>query len=215
MSTAIRRVRAVLNYGSKKNFALLIIIAKAIYAKMMASQTVYLNSATLLGTLQSQTTALVTAQDAVNNHMPKASGPRNVARDNLLTTMELLLKLVQALADAAPSGEGAVIIEGAGMAVAAVTIPPKPMLAAKLSTLAGVVILIANASLLSTSKRKKTYGWMYTLDGKTWIAAPSTPVAHTSITGLPSMTTVGFRVNVTDTLTATDWSQTVSIMVIH
>ena len=211
--TTAHKHRAVLKYGSKHNFALILMLAKAIYAKMSASAT-FVSALALLATLDTLTTAFSKAQDAVNNRIPKASGVRNAARDKLLTNLKELLTLVQGLADAATPEEAVVIIEAAGMTVAAIPTHSKPILSANLGVLAGVVLLVANARLLNKSKRSKSYGWEYTLDGgKTWISAPSTGVAHTSISGLPPLTMCGFRVNVTDMLSVSEWTQVVSILV--
>jgi len=78
-------------------------------------------------------------------------------------------------------------------------------------------IKVANAykrhRLISKSKRAKTYAWSYSVGGKTWIMATSTPIASTTITGLPPLTLVGFRVIVSDSLTVGQWSQVTSIFV--
>jgi hypothetical protein len=99
------------------------------------------------------------------------------------------------------------------MHLAAVGTRAKPILAAGLGTVSGLVILEANRGLLNKSKKAKFYEWQYTLDGKTFLAAPTTAKVRTSIAGLPPLTTVGFRVRVTDTVTVGEWTQVVSILV--
>jgi hypothetical protein len=46
-----------------------------------------------------------------------------------------------------------------------------------------------------------------------YINEEPTPVAHTSISGLPTMTEVGFHVVVKDATGTSAWSQTVTIFV--
>jgi len=100
------------------------------------------------------------------------------------------------------------------MKAAASGVRAKPIVAAKRAVTPGVVNLFANARLLSTSKRKKTYTWQSTLDGQTFSSAGTTAYARTTVTGLPLLTTVGFRVRVT---VGNDepgpWTQVVSILV--
>jgi hypothetical protein len=100
------------------------------------------------------------------------------------------------------------------MRAAAAGVRAKPMLAAKLTAQPGVVGLVANAGLLSTSLRKKTYTWQSTLDGRTFNAAGSSAYARTTVTGLPLLATVGFRVCVTvGDGEPGPWTQVISIVV--
>jgi hypothetical protein len=73
----------------------------------------------------------------------------------------------------------------------------------------------ANASLLKQGRRRATtYNWRYTADGgKTWVVAPSTPVAHTTFTGLAPLTVYGVQVCITDATGTTAWSDTATIVV--
>ena len=212
--TAERHTRAVLNHGSRRNTVRILILAKAIYAKMLANQALLPSPSPSLAALEQQTTRLSDAQDAVNRHEPDATGVRNVERSALLTLLEGLRTFVQTLADDAPAGQAVVIIEAAAMSVARVSAYAKPILRAEADVHPGIVHLFAAAGQLNRSRRYKTYGWEYTLDGGlTWLPATSTPVAHTTISGLPSLTTCGFRVNVSDTLGTTAWTQPVSVLV--
>ncbi len=60
---------------------------------------------------------------------------------------------------------------------------------------------------------QRYFGWEYTLDGKAFVAADPTAVAHTTIAGLPSLTVVGFRVRVVDSIGPGAWSQVVSLVI--
>jgi hypothetical protein len=65
-----------------------------------------------------------------------------------------------------------------------------------------------------TTRRATTYNWRYTADaGKTWVVAPSTPVAHTTFTGLAPLTVYGVQVCITDAAGTTAWSDTATIVV--
>ncbi len=49
---------------------------------------------------------------------------------------------------------------------------------------------------------------------RTWVSVPSTLVAHTTIMGLPALTTVSFRVSLTTTAVPQgDWSQAIALLV--
>jgi len=119
---------------------------------------------------------------------------------------------VESLCVASPEQAGT-LAAAAAMHLRAVGTRSKPILAAKLGTVSGLVILEANRGLLTKSKKAKFYEWQYTLDGKAFLAAPTTAKARTLIGGLPPLTTVGFRVRVTDTQTVGEWTQVVSILV--
>jgi hypothetical protein len=63
-------------------------------------------------------------------------------------------------------------------------------------------------------RRKALFNWQYSVDGgKTFVSAPSTPLASTEIQGLPTMTTVMFRVSVLVSRTPGEWSQAVALFV--
>jgi hypothetical protein len=210
--TAVRRLRAVLDYGTKKDIARLVVVAKTVRARVADNTGVFVSPSPSLASLESATAALSSAQDAVDQRQPGAVAARNAARDALLTILEGLRAYVQTIADA--SEQPAVVIEAAGMAVARVSTYVKPLLGARLGVGEGVVMLVAAAGQLSKSKRYKTYGWQVSVDGgRTWTLAPSTPVAHTTLSGLPALTVCSFRVNVTDTTGTTEWSQAVGILV--
>ena len=91
----------------------------------------------------------------------------------------------------------------------------KPMLAAKQGPVAGSVDLNANAKLLTGGSRKKCFfNWQMTTDGKTFTNLPSTPKSKTSVQNLTSLSTVGFRVCITNSSGIMEaWSQVVEILV--
>jgi hypothetical protein len=79
----------------------------------------------------------------------------------------------------------------------------------------GLVLLIANAGLLVGNTRKKvTFNWQWSLDGKTWTSAASTPLADTEIQNLTLGTTYMFRVSVTISKVAGAWSENPVILLV-
>jgi len=164
-------------------------------------------------------TAFTTAQG--NLTTTKAKGLktlRNTKRDALWTAMGLIKAYVQSLSDTMSAENGAALIQATGLVVAVAGKRVKAVLTAKLTTVAGVVHLEANASTLlgSSARRKKAYfNWQYSLDGKTWTSVPATNYARVDITGLTALTTYSFRVGVTVGSVVGEWSQPVTILVTH
>jgi hypothetical protein len=191
--TTLQRIRVVLK-GRKTNVPLFLVLAQYIYASMTANAALFAASATLLATLASQIAAVTAAQAQVKSRIVGAAGARDAKRNALALTLESLRVQVQALCDS--NMEGAIgIIQAAGMKAVLVATRTKQVLAATLGVQPGTVNLVAHAAMLSTAKGKKVFNWQFTVDGgKTWVAAPSTPYAKTTIVGLPSVTTCGFRV---------------------
>ena len=115
---------------------------------------------------------------------------------------------MQAIADATPEN-GATIIQSAGIAVRKVPLRATRVFGAKPGLVSGSAKLTA-----TIAARRASYDWEYSIDGgKTWVSAPSTLQAKTTITGLPVGTSVLFRYR---TLTKTgegDWSQGLSLLV--
>jgi hypothetical protein len=209
--SSLLRLRVILR-ARKSNIPLFLIVAQAISAAMIAHGPLFSSLAVLVSTLASQTADFAGAQQGVKNKTV-GTAERDAKRDLVATTLESLRAGVQALCDASPE-QAASLIQASSMRAAGSTGRAKPMRGAKLTAQTGVVNLVANAGLLSTSRRKKTYTWQSTLDGKTFNAAGTTAYARTTVTGLPSLATVGFRVCVTVGDAAPGpWSQIISILV--
>ena len=199
--------------AKRNNIPLFLILAQAISAAMSAHATsLFSTLATLITLLASQTADLAAAQVGVKNRTV-GTAERDAKRDLVATTLEALRVGVQGLCDANPE-QGPTLIQNSGMKAVAAAVRAKPMLAAKLTAQSGVVKLEANATLLSTSRKKKTYTWQSTLDGKVFTTVGTTGYARITVTGLTPLTTVGFRVCVT---VGDDepgpWTQIVNIIV--
>src|SRR5262249_33774780 len=108
--------------------------------------------------------ALRTAGQNVKTGGAKA---RNAARGQLWTALESQRIYVQALADALPHADAAALILLSGFALAKNGARAKPIIAAKPGTIAGIVLLLANATLLAGRNNHKvvTFYWQWSADG--------------------------------------------------
>ncbi len=215
MSTQ-RKLRVVLG-ASKYNIPLFLVVVQAIYTAMSGASSTFPSPPVALAVFLAQIQALIKAQQTVKTRVVGAAQARNVLRDAVFTSAEALRTYVQGLCDAVSLAAAADLAIAAGMKIGAVAVHDKPMLAGKLLPgPVGDVLLTANARLLNpTGKRSKYFNWSYSVDnGKTWVSVPSTLVAHTTITGLPALTTVSFRVSITTTAAPQgDWSQSIALLV--
>jgi hypothetical protein len=209
----VLRPRAVIKYGNKCNYPLLLALLMGIYNKMLANQSLYASPPITLAQFLAQLNAFSAAIQEVKDKSPLGTSHRATTRTTALTSAGLLVMFVQSLADAATPEQAVLLIESAGMKVAGVSTYVRPLMKLKLNGVSGEVVIKVAAGQLSKSQRAKTYAWSYSLDGKTWIMATSTPIASTTITGLPPLTVVGFRVMVSDSRTVGEWSQVTSIFV--
>ncbi len=167
--------------------------------------------ATLLSLIQTATTA----QQAAATRARGLAAIRNEKLADLASALASERAYVQTLIDAAP-GQAQQIVGLAGMTLVMPKSVSKPLLALALGEPSGIVHATANASLLKQGRGKRVtfYNWRFTPDGgKTWIAAPSTPVARTSFTGLTPLTVYGVEVCITDAVGTTSWSDMATIVV--
>ena len=214
MNPTVHPARAAL-YVKKPQFVLVLTVARVIYAALREEVARFPLPVPTLGVLLAQITALDLAQQALpRSPHGAATAARNAARDLLWTSLRSLQSYVQTVADADVANSVA-ILTSAGFQVARIPARDKPVLAAILAGMPGVVKLVANARVLSGGLRTRTvYHWEYSLDGgHTWVAAPVTTSAHTIVRGLPVMTTVSFRVGVTLANVTQPWAQSVTIPV--
>ena len=147
-----------------------------------------------------ETTALGRAKGAV--------ATRNEKRTVLVALLEQLRAYVQSVADATPEN-GASIIQSAGLAVRKAPTHAARTFIAKAGAVSGTVKLYA----VSVGHRS-AYRWEYSVDGgKTWVEAPVSLQAKTTISGLTPGQTVQFRYQPVSKTGPGDWSQTVSLIV--
>jgi len=210
---AVNKVRVVTK-GKKYNVPFFLVVCQSILAGITAHSSLFSNMPVLLTLLQAQVAALVASQQQTKARIPGASQARDTARDELAVSIEAIRAYVQGLCDLAPQ-QAATLVQAAGYKLAVAPVRAKPILGAKQGAQSGVVILEANATLLSGGRKKgsRSFNWAYSLDGKVWVAVPSTPYATTTITGLTPLTTYEFRVSLTDKNGEGSWSQALSFLV--
>jgi hypothetical protein len=137
-----------------------------------------------------------------------AATVRNQKRTALVSDLQALRGYVQTVADADP-GNAAAIIESAGLAVRKTATHHARALAAKRGSVSGVATITAKVV-----SRRASYEWQYSTDGgKTWITAPATLQAKTTVSGLLAGSTVQFRSRTVTRAGEGDWSQPVSLMI--
>jgi hypothetical protein len=162
---------------------------------------------------------LVDSQQDVSKRTVGMAALRNEQRDLLWTGMNTQRVYVQSLADAAPARAVSLILN-AGLLLASVPARTKPLLSLALGKQPGTVLCDANVGLLiGAGSPKPNQGrflsWEYTLDGKTFLPAGSTPNGKTVITNLPPLTLVGVRVALTNRSGQGKWSAVETIATIR
>jgi len=189
--------------------------AKIMYAAFIAAVASFPSPTITMVAFLALIQAFDAAQDAKSSGTRGLARIRNTKRDLVWSAMETLRAYVQMLADTMQPQQAAVLIESAGLLVAGTGAHPKPILQAKLTTMSGVVHLIANYKILVGKKSKNvTFRWAWSSDnGKTWNEVPSTPLADTLIPNLTPMTQYQFRVCVTVSRTTGAWTDPVGLAV--
>ncbi len=185
----------------------LIQVAQAI-VKAMTGNPAFPAPSPTLAQVSAAITALSTAETAALSRTKGAVLVRNGARTALLTLLKQLRAYVQATADADVENSAS-IIASAGAAVRKTPVrPPRAFLATPGAVAGSAKVVVPAAS------RRASYDWEYSVDGgKTWVQAPSTLTARTTLTGLPSGTTVEFRYRALTKTGEGDWSQPTSLLV--
>jgi hypothetical protein len=115
---------------------------------------------------------------------------------------------VQGIADAHP-GEQACIIARAGMSVKNARGPSKPPFEAKQLPVSGSVHLFARAE-----KRRASYDWQYSKGEDAWLSGPRTVRADATLDGLVRGAVYFFRYRTVTKEGVSDWSQSVSLLVV-
>jgi len=155
--------------------------------------------------------AVSVLQAAETLALTKAKGTvaaRNDKRAVVVSMLQQLRGYVQAVADATPEN-GATIIQSAGIAVRKVPLRATRVFAAKPGPVSGSAKLTA-----TIAARRASYNWEYSTDGgKTWVSAPSSLQAKTTVTGLPVGTSVLFRYKSVTKTGEGDWSQGLALLV--
>ena len=185
---------------------------KAVSTAANAATATFSSLSSLLTQLTADVTALDKAQSAAANKGKVETTARNAACTNLKKSLRAFVAGVQGLCDAAPDAAHAMsIAAAASLDAKELTLPHKADFAGK-AVGAGAVHLFAKVP--TKTGRRVFYDWQMSTDGgKTWVSLPSTNDANTLVQNLTSSTTVSFRHRTTVKNVASDWSQTIVILV--
>jgi hypothetical protein len=147
-----------------------------------------------------ETTALARTKGAVAD--------RNDKRAALVTLLKQVLPYVQTVANA-DIETAATVIQSAGIAVKKVAVRKPRVFAAEQGGMTGSAKLVA-----ASAGRRASYEWQYSVDGgKTWVIAPASLQAKTTVAGLTPGATVEFRYRAVTKIGEGNWSQTVQLIV--
>jgi hypothetical protein len=187
--------------------AMLIAFARTIVTKLTGNP--YFPSPTpSLAQLTASIDGLVTAETAALGRAKGAVAARNQQKAVLVTELKQLKAYIQSVADAAPAENAVAIIESSGVTVRKTATRTARTFAATAGPVSGT------AALRTAAAGRASYDWEYSTDGgKTWISAPSTLKAKTTITGLTPTANVQFRFRALTKTGEGDWSQPVALVI--
>jgi hypothetical protein len=176
--------------------------------KRMTGNAYFANPSPTLAAITTDLDDLQIAEAAAISRVKGAVAARNEKRKALVASLQQLRAYIQSVADA-DEGNGPAIIESAGLAVRKRTTRKARVFAAKPGLTTGVVKVVA-----ASAGHRASYEWQYSIDGgKTWILAPVTLQAKTTIAGLTPGAVVQFRYRAVTKAGEPDWSATVSLAV--
>ena len=185
----------------------LINIAQVI-AKVMTGNPNFPNPQPTVAVMTAGVNDLVAAENGAKLRTTGAAALRNSKKAALVTLLEQWRMYVQSTADANPEN-AANIIQSGGVMLRRNPVRKFLGFHAKLGTAPGSVKVVAPAAA-----RRASYDWQYSIDGgKTWVELPQTLQTKTTVSGLPTMTTVQFRYRATVKTGEGAWSQPISILV--
>jgi hypothetical protein len=199
--------RSVVALTLPKKVPALILYAENIVQRMTGNSH-FPSPTPTLAAVTAATDDLRSAEAAALSRLKGAVAARNDKRKALLAVLQQLRSYIQSVTDA-DEGNGPAIIESAGLAVRKLPTHKARVFAAKPGRTSGVATIVA-----ASSAHRAAYEWQYSADGgKTWVAAPPTLQAKTTVAGLVPGSTVQFRYRAVIKTGAADWSAPVSLTV--
>jgi hypothetical protein len=192
--------------------------AEAMATGLESDPGTYVNPNPSVQAFKTLITNVADAQKTVKTRVVGAAATRDVVLHLLIQGMRSERQYIEDLASSNLS-RAVQIIENAGLLVAAPTTRTKLLLVLRNGAESGTVACDANVGLLVGAGAKHPYaarffGWSYTLDGgKSFVTAPSTEHGRTLLKGLPPLTLVGVRVNITILGVTGPWSDVATIVV--
>jgi hypothetical protein len=186
--------------------AAVLVLSKAVLQAVTANKTTFPSPNPSVAQFGSDISALDTAETAVKTKTVGTVAVRNEKLATVVADLRQLRAYVQLIANASPE-QAASIAASAGMTLRKPVVRNKSDLAAK-TTVSGSVKLVAKATAGSHA-----HEWQYSLDGKTWMNAPSSLQAKTTITGLQTNVLTYFRHCAVSKTGPGNWSQPISFLV--
>jgi hypothetical protein len=188
----------VVTKGQVAKKAHYVTVATSISAAYIAHAGSYAGAPVDANTYKSQVATLTSWHAQAGDRIPGAAAQRDAALATVATSTEMLRAFVEQLCNASPEA-AATLAQGMGMYLSSRAPRAKVPLRAKQGSQPGTVVLFASVALLVIGRGSRFWSWQSSVDGgKSWVSAPSTPDARTTITGLPVLTEVLFRACVTE-----------------
>jgi cell pole-organizing protein PopZ len=185
----------------------LITYAQSVVTAMTGNPS-YPSPAPTLAAVTAGITALQSAEALALARTKGAVEARNNKRADLVTLLQQLRGYIQTVADADVE-TAATVIRSAGIAVRKAPARKARVFDAVQGAASGSAKLLA-----ASAGRRASYEWQYSTDGgKTWLIAPATLQAKTTVTGLTPGATVEFRYRAVTKTGEGNWSQTVQLIV--
>jgi hypothetical protein len=185
----------------------LIAYARAIVAAMTGNAA-FPTPAPTLAAVTAAIDALANAETTALTRAKGAAAVRNEKLTALVALLRQLVRYVQNVADVSAEN-GTSIIESAGMSVKKAAVRKPRVFGAATGPVSGSAKLVA-----PSSGQRASYEWQYSVDGgKTWVVAPVTLQAKTTILGLTPGATVTFRYRGVTKTGEGDWSQLITFIV--
>jgi len=181
-------------------------LARLIVQLMTLNKVTFPAPTPTLAQVTTDTDALATAEAAIKLKTGTVA-VRDEKRVVVAAELRALRLYVQGIVNASPD-HAAVIAQAAGMTLRKTGSHTKSELTAKPHSVSGSVELAAKAAAVRASN-----DWQYSLDGKTWISAPSSLAAKTTISNLQTGVVAYFRHRSVPKAGPGEWSQPVSVLV--
>jgi hypothetical protein len=187
MSTTQSTHRSLVSLDLPKKVPALISYATSVVTAMTGNPA-FPAPAPTLASITTAINALQTAQSAAIARTKGAVTARNDKQAALVALLQELKAYIQKTADA-DTENGAALIQSAGVSVKKTAVRKPRVFSAEQGAVSGTAKLVA-----ASAGHRSSYEWQYSVDGgKTWVTAPATLQAKTSVAGLTTGTTVQFR----------------------
>jgi hypothetical protein len=210
-----RRARGILKI-KKNNTVSVVGRANVMCDGVDDNPTVFPSPSVPTATVRNQVAVVNKCESQAKTRAVGTASARTVQRNLLVGMLETQLTYIQGCADKASTYDQAVsVLQSGGVALAGVGLHQKEVIEIKQGPKPGSVVLDANVAMLTAGlKGKFSFNWQSTVDGKVYTTLPSTPNHLTTVANLPTLTSVGFRVSVTDAKGVVgQWSQTMFFLV--